>query len=119
MATGMSFQKFIVNEMDKRKMSARAFAEHIGVSSNTINAYVNGKEITPTLDFLQKLAQKTDTSLVTIIKLAFPGETDDIDIDPEVYLLAKELSELPESVRDIIKTIMRSQTLLSNSHQTS
>lgn len=103
---------FIRAEMDRREMSQRQFAELCGVSSATLNGYLKGKGIDPTLGTLKKLAKATNVDLVTLIDLAFPGELH-LSFPSDVLLLARELTELREShkaVYNFIVTFLRSQT---------
>jgi transcriptional regulator with XRE-family HTH domain len=102
-----SLSEFIRDEMNKRKMTARQFAEFLEVAPSTVTTYLRGQETEPTLAFLRKLAKQTDTPLATVIAVAFPDVAGEIgDVSPHILLLATRLSNLPESVLNIIKRII-------------
>lgn len=96
---------FIAQEMKLRNdMSARQFAELVDVAPGTINAYINGKDITPTFDFLEKLSSKTGIDLCTLVALAFPRAK--TQPNPEALILMERYLRLPENVRQVIQTLV-------------
>jgi len=103
-----ALSKFIKDEMTKRDMSARQFAAFLDVAPSTVTSHMNaGTKAEPTLTFLRKLAQRTNTPLAIIISLAFPEISEDISsIPPDILLLATRLNSLPEQIRDVIKRLL-------------
>lgn len=65
---------FIREEMYKRRMKEREFAEFVGVSHSAINRYAKadstGLSTEPTLTFLDKLAKATETDVCMLVKMA-------------------------------------------------
>lgn len=106
-----TLREFIREEMDKRKMSARQFAELLDVAPSTITAHLrNDSRTEPTLHFLRKLAKQTGVPLASVIAMAFPDVSGEIsDIPPDVLLLAIRFNNLPEPIRDVIKRLVNSE----------
>lgn len=103
--------EFVLRQMRERDMSARQFSDFIGVSNTTINRTLDNRyDHTPSMDFLLKLADKTGTSIVAIIELAFPEVSERTGISPEALILAQRLDRLPESIRDfILKAVLSAE----------
>jgi transcriptional regulator with XRE-family HTH domain len=106
-----TLREFIREEMNKRDMSARQFADLLGVAPSTITTHLDDKSNTePTLSFLRKLARQTGVPLASIIAMAFPDVAGEIsDIPPDVLLLAIRFNHLPEPIRDVIKRLINSE----------
>lgn len=101
-----AFRKFLITEMDKRRLSVRGFAELIGVSHTTIVyalGYKNKVRI-PSLDFLIKLAVKTNTDICTIAALLAPYATRKNAL---ASLVASAASQLPVERQNILLDIIR------------
>lgn len=98
MSGGLS--SFLQREIKKREQSIRAFAEDLGVNHNTVIRYLDGED--PTLDFLVKLSKTTNTDLVALIDLAYPGLIEQNRASPEAILFAQQLDQLPSEVRDVL-----------------
>lgn len=101
---------FILAEMQKRNMSARAFAELIGVDHSQVNKFLNhgikesyaGRAVgDPSLDFLAKLSQATGVSVYTLIGLVMPNLAD-VNVDAEARALADQIRRLPPESRRLI-----------------
>lgn len=106
-----SLAEFVLRQMRERDMSARQFSDYIGVSNTTINRTLDSRyEHTPSMDFLLKLADKTGTSIIAVIELAFPEVSERTGISPEALILAQRLDRLPEGVRDfILKAVLSAE----------
>jgi transcriptional regulator with XRE-family HTH domain len=102
--------QFIVEEMHKRHLSGRQMAVKVGVSSSTLNGYINDENADPSLGFLRKLAKYTGTPLPVLLALAYPDVAGELGvIDPDMLLLARELSDLPQVLQDAIKRMIRGE----------
>ena len=99
---------FIREEMDKRKMSARQFADLLSVATSTITTHLHeADQAQPTLDFLRKLAQGTKVPLAVIIAMAYPDVAGEIsDISPDILLIATRLHKKDKTIRDIIMRLV-------------
>lgn len=90
---------FIKDEMSKRHLSARQFADLVEVSPSTITNVIN-ERTEPSVQFLRNLAKATSTPLSVLIALAYPEVAGEIDaLSPEVLLLAVRLSRLPPDLQ--------------------
>lgn len=102
-----TFGNFLLAEMNKRNMSAREFSRFIGVSHATINKFLDYgvKDVgDPSVEFLFKLAEATNTHIGTVMALLRPGIE---PIDPEALALAQQLQQLPESERKTVYKMLR------------
>lgn len=91
---------FIKKEITRRELSIRGFADLCGVTHTTLLRYLEGDA--PTLDFLGKLARATNTDLIALIDLAFPGLIEETRASPEAIIFAQQLDQLPPEVRDVL-----------------
>ncbi len=104
-----TFRQFLIDEMKRRDMSNRQFADLVGVSNSTINRAVDAKKPTqPTLDFLVKLSKTTSTSLFTLIEMAYPDVTDESKVNPSTQVLAQRIERLPEHIQEALMSLIRS-----------
>lgn len=82
-------------------MSARQFAEFVGVASTTITRAMDDKNApTPSLDFLARLARATNTDICTLVALVMPDASK--QISPEARLLAERISRLSPEKQEIV-----------------
>jgi transcriptional regulator with XRE-family HTH domain len=100
----LTFQEYLIREMQQRKMSARAFAEFIGVSHTLINKLTDTrKPVEPTLDFLSKLAKATSVDVIYLIEVAYPGLIEpEREISPQILSIAQKIEKLPVGLQDAI-----------------
>ena len=109
--TATNLREFILGEMKRLEMSGREFAKFVGVGHSTINRFISEENDTdPSLDFLSKLADATQTDLAALIYLAFPGVASKTSLSPDARILAQRIEQLPEPVRDTIKAMILGQT---------
>jgi transcriptional regulator with XRE-family HTH domain len=112
--------QFIQTEMDKRKMSARAFARLLGVDSKTINKFLDygSKDVGyPSVDFLLKLSQATKADICYIMTLIDPNITLTAQVNPVAVEIGRQIEELPAHVRNTIDDLILGASL--NSRQDS
>lgn len=90
---------FIKDELSRRHLSARQFADLLNMSPSTITNVINEKT-EPSVQFLRSLAKATGTPLSVLIALAYPDVAGEIDtLSPEILLLAVRLSRLPPDLQ--------------------
>lgn len=106
----LTLAQFIEFEMKRREMGVREFARFIGVSPSAISKHTNrAHEITPSIEFLVNLAEKTETDLMSILAMAFPAIADKMTISPRAMILAQRLDNLPKAAQDMILAFVISQ----------
>ena len=102
----LTLKEFIEQEMRRREMTMRQFAEFIGVSHATISRTLSPQEPTePSIDVLVKLAKATGVSVSSLIALVRP-DADDININPRARVLAERIANLPDTKREIAETYL-------------
>lgn len=101
---------FIQEEMDKRDMSLRQFAEFIGVTHPTVKSYLSGDR-TPDWAFLVKVAHACRVDIGTVAALAAPQESR--TIDPDVMRLAERINNLPGVYKEAVITMINNLPLKS------
>lgn len=104
---------FVLFQMRQREMSARQFAELVGVSNDTISRFADqtgrdpGK---PSAEFLLKLAKATNTNPITIFGLAYPelqaGAKEVTGQDFDTLLMVERINALSENMREAIWSII-------------
>ncbi|MCC6976452.1 MAG: helix-turn-helix transcriptional regulator [Anaerolineae bacterium] len=101
---------FLLSEMQERRMSARAFADFVGVTHSTINKFLGFGEREvgyPSVDFLVKLAAATKTDIRYLITLVVPESVlPDAEISTDAVRLSKKIEQLPEEYRKMIDAIL-------------
>jgi transcriptional regulator with XRE-family HTH domain len=96
---------FLLHEMRSRGMSARQFAEFVGVANTTITRAMYGDEAPmPGLEFLAKLASATGTDLCALVALVMPEAVR--SVSPEESLLAARISRLPRDKQEIVDSFV-------------
>jgi transcriptional regulator with XRE-family HTH domain len=104
-----SLGDFIDQELHKRQMSVREFAEFVGVTHPTIIKFrEHGKKDvgSPSIEFLIKLAQATNTSLVALLAMAFPDAAPLLQVDPPTLILSQRIQKLPDHIRQAIDDLL-------------
>lgn len=103
--------EFILEEMRKRDMSARKFADLVGVTSTVINKFLNhgineyyGEQLVgnPSLEVLQKLAKATDTDICYLLELTLPDAPRAPNPSLTALRLSRRIEKLPENVQEAI-----------------
>jgi len=110
MSTIKNLADFLQQEMHKREMTNYAFAQFIGVSHTTINRLVDpdeGDTGYPSLDFLIKLAEATQTDIRYLITLIVPENVlFDAEISDQYLHLSKRIEMVSPPYRKIIELII-------------
>lgn len=102
------FKDFLQNEMQRRDMSARQFAEFVDVAPTTITRCVDEKNPQlPGLDFLMKLAKATGASITSLVAMAYPDLAITTRPSPSAQILAQQIEQLPEATQEVILAIIR------------
>lgn len=89
-------------------MSAREFAQFVGVSHKTINKFLNHgtKDVgQPSVDFLIKLSKATNTDLCAIMALVAPDAVDSVD-DVEARMILSRIRRLGSDEQRIIEAFI-------------
>jgi transcriptional regulator with XRE-family HTH domain len=110
---------FILAEMQKRQMSARAFARFVGVDSKTINKFLDygTKDVGyPSVEFLLKLSQTTKADVCYLMALVDPSVASNSQVTPDALALSRQIEELPANIRDAIDAIILG-TALNKRHE--
>ncbi len=108
MSSETTLGDFIDQEIRKRQMSVREFAEFVGVTHPTILKFrEHGKKDvgSPSIEFLM-LAQRTDSSLVALLAMAFPDSVPLLKVDPATLILSQRIQKLPTHIRQAIDDLL-------------
>lgn len=106
MQNSESLKGFIEEEMRQRDMSARQFAEFVGVAHTTINRAIDPTDpTTPSPEFLVKLAKATRVNLSSLIALIMP-DVETTTIDARSQVLAEKIAQLPPDKREIAEAFI-------------
>jgi transcriptional regulator with XRE-family HTH domain len=100
---------FILTEMQKRQMSARAFARFVGVDSKTINKFLDygSKNVGyPSVDFLLKLSQATKADICYLMALVDPSVETNSRVTPDALALSRQIEDLPPHLREAIDALI-------------
>src|SRR5690242_9101632 len=109
MSQPTTLRSFLQLEIDKRKMSARAFSRFVGVDSKTINKFLNNdlEEVGyPSVDFLLKLSKTTGIDIGSLMGLVDPNVPRIASIAPDAIITSQRIEQLPEQYREIIDDII-------------
>jgi transcriptional regulator with XRE-family HTH domain len=104
-----SLGDFLDQEIHKRKMSVREFADLVGVTHPTIIKFrEHGKKDVgnPSIEFLIKLAQATNTSLIALLAMSFPDAVPLLDVDADTLILSQRIQKLPDHIRQAINDLL-------------
>lgn len=100
-------REFLLNEIRKRDMSVRQFAEFVGVAHSTINRMLDERgDSTPTLDSLLKISDATHTDLYSLLSIAFPDVVQKNALSADARIIAQRIEQAPEHVRKAIETLL-------------
>jgi transcriptional regulator with XRE-family HTH domain len=109
MSSETTLGEFIDQEIRKRQMSVREFAEFVGVTHPTILKFREHgkKEVgSPSIEFLIMLAQTTNTSLIALLAMAFPDAAPLLKVDPATLILSQRIQKLPDHIRQAIDDLL-------------
>lgn len=100
-----NLRTFIEQQLRERSMSAREFARFVGVSSSTISrAMAHDNTSEPSLTFLSKLANATNTDLCTLVELIVPNSRG--NINPQIIRIAERIDKLPVSAQELLDSVI-------------
>lgn len=95
--------EFIEAEIKRRDMSARQFADMVGVVHSTITKAMYTDPPEPSLDFLRKLAKATGVNVLDLVALYLPEES---KIDGQTRIIAERIARLPPDKREFVDTFL-------------
>jgi transcriptional regulator with XRE-family HTH domain len=107
--------EFILEEMRRRGMSAREFADLVGVAHTIVNKFLNHgisemygdrKVGQPSLDFLEKLSRATNTDICYLISLVAPEAVRVTNPDIDALALSRRIEQLPDNAKEVIDAII-------------
>lgn len=108
MPEAYTFQDFLEDEMNRRKVSQNQFAELIGIASSTITRLMNRRNPSlPSIDLIVKLSDLTGVDAGTLLGLAFPALAERMKLSADTRLMAQRIEQAPENVQSLIKTLIR------------
>ncbi len=101
-----SLREFILDEMQKRRMSGREFAEFVGVANSTIVRATDYQKTppTPSLEFLEKLSKATRVDICTLVAFVYPDLT---NIKAQASVIGILASQLSADRQDAILAMLR------------
>lgn len=114
MARPTTLGEFLQMEIENRHLTARKFAQLVGVNHHSINMYLEHgiKENTgnPSPEFLLKLSKATGVNVVTLLALTFPEVGRALEELTQVSstdaLRLEYIEQLPENLRQAVDTII-------------
>jgi len=71
----MSFKSNLLYEIDSRGISKKELAAKIGISYNTFLSYINFREVIPSIDMAERIAQALNVSVDYLITGQYPKST--------------------------------------------
>jgi transcriptional regulator with XRE-family HTH domain len=95
---------FIKNEIARRRISARKFADELHVGHTTINRIVKGER--PSITFLEKLCAYTHTDLETLVLMVSPELAARHRMSPRARALGQQLDRLPENYFELLDRLI-------------
>lgn len=102
------FKKYLQDEIERRGMSARQFAEFVDVAPSTVTRCIDEKNpVIPGLDFLVKLSKATGTSITSLVGIAYPDLTLTTRPSATAQIMAQQIEQLPEATQEVILAIIR------------
>jgi len=108
------FKKFLLDEINRRGMSARQFAEFVDVAPSTVSRCVDERDPqVPGIDFLIKIAKATGLSITSLVALAYPDVTLETRPSALSQLRAQQIEQLPDAVQEVVSAIIRGSRIQS------
>lgn len=101
-----TLREFILDEMHRRRMSGREFANFVGVANSTIVRATDYQRTPPlpSLEFLGKLARATSVDICTLVAFVYPDLT---NTHAQVSVIGILASQLPAERQDAIMAMLR------------
>lgn len=102
-----AFQRWLLDEIHKRDMSFRQFAEFVGVGHSTVARALDSTNApAPSIEFILKLSKATGVKAITLIGLAYPEVAAQEAIPVTTELLAQRIEQLPENIKTAIMALV-------------
>lgn len=95
-----TIREFVIEDMERRMMSYREYAEFLGVTHPTVARYINEEKKSMQWDFLVKLSGATKTDIGFLARLAAP-EVAFEDV-PDATIITQRINQLPSIYRKTI-----------------
>lgn len=102
-----ALREFVLLEIRKRDMSARQFADLIGVSHSTINRLLDTeKDHLPGIELMIKLSDATHIDLCSLMLLAYHAEMKSNQLSGKYRIWAQRLEQAPESIVEAVGILL-------------
>lgn len=92
-----TISEFIKQDMERRGMSLREYADLIGSTHPTVSKYINEPQHNVQWDFLVRLSRATSTDIGTLARIAAPEAA--VEIVPDSMSIAERINRLPVDMR--------------------
>lgn len=103
-----NLREFLIEEMHKRRMSGREFAQMVGVSNSTIVRFTaeeyKKEKPEPSLDFLAKLSKATRVDLCILVAYVHPELT---STNAQSAIIGALASQLPAEKQEAMLAMLR------------
>jgi transcriptional regulator with XRE-family HTH domain len=110
MVDNMNIADFIKKKRKEMNLSLREFADKCDISHTYLNSLEkgidprSGKEISPTLDTVEKIAIGTNVPLADLLAIIGYINYKDIPVKPDD--ISERISKLPEKRQEMIETML-------------
>ena len=107
-----TLREFLLDELQKRHMSARKFAKIVGVSHASITTHLNedGRIKDPSVDFLIKLGKATNTNAMLLLAMAYPALKSELEalvrLPIHSTLRLEQIENLPPAAQELIDAFL-------------
>jgi transcriptional regulator with XRE-family HTH domain len=101
-----TFRDVVLLEVDKAG-SIRELARRADINHEILNKIANGKDDTPTIPVIAKMAKYTGTDFMSLVALAYPDLAEQAAIEAESRLLLENIERLPEDARNAVWAMIR------------
>lgn len=107
----LTIREFVIEDMARRKMSLREYADFLGVTHPTVGRYVNNKDKEVQWAFLVALSRATHTDIGYLARLAAPEVA--FESVPDTQIIADRINQLPAPYRktiiDMVEALLTQQ----------
>lgn len=102
------FREFISEEIKKRDMSGRQFAEFLGLTHDTVNRMLSHKEdYFPTIETARKIGEKLGINPAVILTLAYP-DLNFSGMGGDQLLFSERFNKAPEDIQNAVMILLAS-----------
>lgn len=113
-----SLGDFILDDMRRRDMSERQYAEFVGVANSTISRVVkqeDNSKPTPSIEFLAKLSKATRVDLCILVAFVYPELT---NTNAQNSIIGALASQLPADKQETILAMVMGWGIVTPRHNT-